>query len=67
MIGIFGGGFDPVHNGHIACINEASHQLSLDKLYLLPYATSAHKQPPFFSNTIRLNLLKLAIRGLKKC
>lgn len=64
MIAIFGGGFDPIHNGHIACIQTALKQLPIEKLYLLPYAISPHKLKPFFSNKVRLRLLKLAIRDL---
>jgi nicotinate-nucleotide adenylyltransferase len=35
-IGILGGTFDPIHNGHIALARAASDQLALSRLYLVP-------------------------------
>ena len=66
MIGIFGGGFDPIHNGHIACIEVALASLVLDRLYLLPYSKSLDKSEPYFATNIRLDLLKLAVKPYKK-
>ena len=33
-VGILGGTFDPIHNGHIAIAKTAIQQLKLDKLFL---------------------------------
>jgi nicotinate-nucleotide adenylyltransferase len=35
-IGILGGTFDPIHNGHIAIAREAERQLNLSKVLLIP-------------------------------
>ncbi|HMD53203.1 MAG TPA: nicotinate (nicotinamide) nucleotide adenylyltransferase [Phycisphaerae bacterium] len=58
---IFGGTFDPVHNGHIQLARSAKNMLHADKVLLIPAAVSPHK-----SNTTtasaqdRLAMLRLA-------
>lgn len=42
-IGLLGGTFDPVHNGHIAIGEEAKARLSLDKIILIPTGDPPHK------------------------
>ena len=42
-IGIFGGAFNPVHNGHINLAKSYLESLSLDKLLLIPTANPPHK------------------------
>jgi len=60
-IGVFGGTFDPVHNGHIALAKQALSECKLDSLIVVP----ANEQP-FKSGTKtapgehRYNMLKLA-------
>ncbi len=43
-IGLFGGTFDPVHNGHLEIAEKVWHWFSLDRLYFIPAAQSPHKQ-----------------------
>ena len=45
-IGIYGGTFDPPHNGHIAAAKAAMERLSLDKLLLIPTFIPPHKALP---------------------
>ena len=35
-VGILGGTFDPVHNGHLAIVNEARLELELDEIIFIP-------------------------------
>lgn len=42
--GIFGGAFNPVHNGHVRLAEEAVKQLKLKKLLIIPTFDSPHKQ-----------------------
>lgn len=39
-IGILGGTFNPIHNGHIAIAREAYHYLQLDKIIFIPSGVS---------------------------
>lgn len=41
--GIFGGAFDPPHNGHIRLAEEAAEQLKLKKLLIIPTFNAPHK------------------------
>lgn len=45
-IGIYGGTFDPPHNGHIAAAQAAMDQLGLDRLLLIPTFQPPHKALP---------------------
>ena len=45
-IGIYGGTFDPPHNGHIAAAQAAMDQLGLDRLLLIPTFQPPHKTLP---------------------
>lgn len=42
--GIFGGAFNPPHNGHINLAREAIEQLNLRRLLIIPTFESPHKQ-----------------------
>ena len=43
MIGLFGGAFDPPHNGHVALVAAAKRALGLDRVVVLVAAEPAHK------------------------
>lgn len=42
-LGLFGGCFDPIHNGHIRPVREAKESLNLDRVIFLPTAVPPHK------------------------
>ena len=43
-IGVYGGTFAPVHNGHLAAAKAFIEQMQLDILYVIPAAIPPHKQ-----------------------
>lgn len=43
QIGLLGGTFDPVHNGHLAVADHIQHALGLDTIWFIPAATPPHK------------------------
>ncbi|HEV2805772.1 MAG TPA: nicotinate-nucleotide adenylyltransferase [Chthoniobacterales bacterium] len=63
-IGIFGGTFDPIHNGHLILARDAVEQLRLDELLFIPAAISPHKltQQPA-SPDVRVEMVRAAIDG----
>lgn len=63
-IGIYGGSFNPVHNGHIHLAETAISELSLDRVYLVPSRISPHRSSDeYASGEDRMNMLRLACRG----
>ena len=60
-IGIFGGSFNPVHNGHIHLAKAAAEEFKLDKVYLVPSRISPHRSSDeYVSGLDRLEMLRLA-------
>jgi nicotinate-nucleotide adenylyltransferase len=45
-IGIYGGTFDPIHQGHMVAAKQAAEGLGLDKLLLIPAGIPPHKDLP---------------------
>ena len=43
QIGLLGGTFDPVHNGHLAVADHVQHTLKLDAIWFIPAALPPHK------------------------
>lgn len=43
MIGLFGGTFDPPHNGHLALAEDAIQHFGLERLVVLPVGRAPHK------------------------
>lgn len=44
-IGIYGGTFNPIHNGHIHLVQGFARQLRLEKVLLIPTLSPPHKHP----------------------
>ena len=66
-IGIFGGAFNPVHNGHINLAKSYIESLSLDKLLVIPTANPPHKTALGLADKEdRLTMLSLAFSGVNK-
>lgn len=64
-IGILGGTFDPVHHGHLRLALEVYHCCALAEVRLIPLHTPAHRLTPGTSPEQRLQMLRLAVDGLK--
>ena len=67
MIGIFGGTFAPIHNGHLRLAIAARRQLRLAEVRLVPAANPPLRDKPAIDAKRRLRWVKLAIarrRGL---
>ncbi|MEX0603670.1 MAG: nicotinate-nucleotide adenylyltransferase [Marinobacter sp.] len=60
---IFGGTFDPVHNGHLRLAIELKERLGLTQVALVPCHIPPHRERPGADSSERLDLLKLAIYG----
>jgi nicotinate-nucleotide adenylyltransferase len=62
MLALFGGTFNPVHNGHIALAREVAREFTFDSVQLIPSYLSVHRDQPTVSPEQRLHMLKLAIQ-----
>jgi len=63
-IGLFGGTFDPIHNGHLALAGGFASRLSFHKIFLMPAAVPPHKQRPDMAPAEhRLRMCELAVEG----
>jgi len=61
-IGIFGGTFDPIHNGHLITAQSVREIRNLEKIIFIPAYISPHKKHAKASSAQhRLNMLKIAL------
>lgn len=64
-IGVFGGTFNPIHNGHLQVVQAAREQLGLDRILLIPTFQPPHKQAAeLASPQDRLAMCRLAAAKL---
>lgn len=59
---LYGGTFDPVHNGHLAIARCAAQELEVP-VRLMPAADPPHRAPPGADALQRVRMLELAIAG----
>lgn len=60
---MFGGSFDPVHNGHLMVAELVRQLEGLDQVVFVPARRSPHKRRSVASSEERLTMLRLAVRG----
>lgn len=63
MIGVFGGTFDPVHNGHLRIALDAMEALALEQVRLVPLARAVHRDQPQATARQRLEMLEAGVAG----
>ena len=61
-LGVFGGTFDPIHNGHLAVAEECRDRLSMDRVLFVPARLPPHKQVrSLTASHHRMDMVRLAI------
>lgn len=65
-IGIVGGTFDPIHNGHLLLGRQAYEEYHLDSIWYMPSGQPPHKKNRIITDAkIRCDMVSLAIQGNK--
>lgn len=63
-IGLFGGSFDPIHNGHLALASWVRNHLSLHRIIFIPAAVPPHKQKiKLADSSHRYRMIQIAIEN----
>ena len=60
-IGLFGGTFDPIHQGHVHMALAFAAELALDSVILIPAGDPYHKEQPRTAAAHRLAMVEAAI------
>lgn len=66
-IGLFGGTFDPIHQGHMIIMENVINYMNLDKIYILPNSNPPHKLENKKTDLkLRLKMVEEAIKDNPK-
>ena len=63
-IGIYGGSFNPVHNGHLNIVKYILHQLKLDKIIVIPVGKPSHRADNLESSASRIEMCRAAFENI---
>ena len=64
-IGILGGSFDPIHNGHLAIAMSAYRDFNLDEIWLIPAGHSPNKDEDKMTDAVtRAKMTALAVQDI---
>ncbi len=66
LLGLLGGTFNPIHNGHLHLAGQLLNQLHFDEIRFIPSAVPALKTAPEVSAQDRAEMVELAIAGNPK-
>jgi len=66
MIGILGGTFDPIHNGHLHLANQVVSRLDLAQVQLMPCALPVHRDQPHATAQQRCAMIELVLADYPK-
>ena len=61
-IGIFGGTFDPFHNGHLQLLRSVLNSRLTDRIFLMPNYIPPHKPQPVATDQQRLAMINLVCK-----
>jgi nicotinate-nucleotide adenylyltransferase len=62
-LALFGGAFDPVHNGHVAVARVAAERFRLDRVLFIPASRPPHKPACHAPYADRFRMVELAVEG----
>ena len=63
-IGILGGTFNPIHNGHLLMAEYVREAMELEQVWIMPSGRPPHKHHPVLvTDEARCEMIKLAIQG----
>ena len=65
MTGLYGGSFDPPHNGHVALVRAALAHFPLDSLVVLVAEQPGHRPPPDAPAEARMRMARAAFPDLE--
>ena len=64
LVGLFGGAYDPIHNGHLTIAHSLINKLKLDHFFFIPTGIAVTDKN-LTSADHRLNMIKLALTNSK--